>query len=199
MGLLTTLNATHQRVAMHAVREALLDLQAQAAGLPLWKIPLPWPCPNDTYEALMSGVMDRARAEGIQDIAYGDLFLEDIRAYREAKHAGTGIGTRFPLWQIPTPDLAHSMVAGGLKAVLTCVDPKQLAPSFAGRNFDGSLLADLPSGVDPCGENGEFHSFAFEGPMFSGPVRIERGEVVERDGFVFADLVPGDLEKEIHE
>lgn len=191
VGLLTTLNATHQRVAMHAVREALLDLQAQAAGLPLWKIPLPWPCPNGTYEALMSGVMARARAEGIQDIAYGDLFLEDIRAYREAKHVGTGIGTRFPLWRIPTPELARTMVAGGLKAVLTCVDPKQLAPSFAGRDFDASLLAELPAGVDPCGENGEFHSFAYEGPMFSGPVRIQKGEVVERDGFVFADLLPG--------
>lgn len=190
VGLLTTLNATHQRVAMHAVRETLLDLQAQAVGLPLWKIPLPWPCPNERYEALMAAVMERARVEGITEIAYGDLFLEDIRAYREAKHAGTGIGTRFPLWHIPTPALARTMVAGGMKAVLTCVDPQHLAPAFAGRDFDDRLLADLPDNVDPCGENGEFHSFAFDGPMFGAPVPITKGEVVERDGFVFADLVP---------
>lgn len=188
VGLLTTLNATHGRVAMHAVREALLDLQAEAAGLPLWKIPLPWPCPNEAYEALMSDLMHRARTEGIQEIAYGDLFLEDIRAYRESRHAGSGIGTRFPLWGIPTPALARTMVAGGLRATLTCVDPKRMPPSFAGRDFDAGLLDELPEDVDPCGENGEFHTFAFEGPMFNAPIPIQKGEVVERDGFVFADL-----------
>ena len=191
VGLLTTLNSTHQRVAMHAVREQLLDLQAEAAGLPLWKIPLPWPCPNETYEGLMAGLMDRARAEGIQDIAYGDLFLADIRAYREARHAGTGIGTRFPLWQIPTSDLGRTMIAGGLRARLTCVDPKQLPPAFAGREFDEQLLDELPGTVDPCGENGEFHTFAWDGPMFESPLAIRSGEIVERDGFVFADLLPG--------
>lgn len=189
-GLLTTLNATHGRVAMHAVRERLLDLQAEAAGLPLWKVPLPWPCPDGTYEGLMAGVLDRCRAEGIQAVAYGDLFLADVRAYREARHAGTGIGTCFPLWGIPTAELAPAMVAGGLRATLTCVDPKQLDPRFAGRDFDASLLADLPPTTDPCGENGEFHSFAWDGPMFEHPVPVEKGAIVERDGFVFVDLTP---------
>ncbi len=188
VGLLTTLNATHQRVAMHAVREALLDLQAAAAGLPLWKVPLPWPCPDGVYEQLMSDVIARCRAEGITAIAYGDLFLEDIRAYRLSRHAGSGIEPVFPLWQLPTGDLARTMIQGGLKATLTCVDPKQLLPVFAGREFDEALLAELPGQVDPCGENGEFHTFAWGGPMFARPITIRKGEVVERDGFVFADL-----------
>ncbi|MEO8161897.1 MAG: ATP-binding protein [Arenimonas sp.] len=153
---------------MHAVREQLLEQQARALGLPVWKVPLPWPCSNDEYEALMTGVFDRARAEGIDEIAYGDLFLEDVRAYREARHAGTG-----------------------LRATLTCVDPKQLSASFAGREFDAALLDALPPSVDPCGENGEFHTFAHAGPMFASPVAIVPGEIVERDGFVFADLLPG--------
>ena len=188
VGLLTTLNSTHGRVAMHAVRERLLDLQALSAGLPLWKVPLPWPCPNGTYEGLMAGVLGRCRLEGIQAVAYGDLFLEDIRAYREARHADTGIGTLFPLWRVPTGRLAGEMIAGGLKAILTCVDPKQLEGSFAGRDFDARLLADLPAAVDPCGEHGEFHTFAWDGPMFERPVPVEKGDVVIRDGFVFADL-----------
>ncbi len=191
-GLLTTLNETHGRVAMHAVRERLLDLQAEAAGLPLWKVPLPWPCPDGTYEALMAGVMDRARAEGIEAIAYGDLFLEDVRAYREARHAGTGIGARFPLWGRPTAALAREMLDGGLKAVLTCVDPRQLGGAFAGRDFDASLLSDLPPTVDPCGERGEFHTFAWDGPMFRAPLPLRRGAVVAREGFVFADLAPAE-------
>jgi uncharacterized protein (TIGR00290 family) len=190
VGLLTTLNATHARVAMHAVRETLLDRQAAAAGLPLWKVPLPWPCANEVYEALMADVFARARAERIDAIAYGDLFLEDIRAYREARHAGTGIDALFPLWRQPTADLARTMMEGGLRACLTCVDPKQLDAAFAGHDFDAALLRDLPSTVDPCGENGEFHTFAWSGPMFAGDVAIARGEVVERDGFVFADLLP---------
>jgi uncharacterized protein (TIGR00290 family) len=190
VGLLTTINSTHGRVAMHAVREALLARQAAAAGLPLWTIPLPWPCPNDTYETLMTGVFDRARAEGIAAIAYGDLFLADIRAYREARHAGTGIDALFPLWQLPTAQLARAMIDGGLRASLTCVDPKQLDASFAGRDFDAALLRDLPASVDPCGENGEFHTFAHAGPMFAAPIAIRKGEVVAREGFVFADLLP---------
>ena len=191
VALLTTVNSTHGRVAMHAVRESLLRAQADAAGLPLWTLPLPWPCPNDTYEALLAGAFERARAEGIDAIAYGDLFLGDIRAYREARHAGTGIAALFPLWERPTAQLAREMIDGGLRACLTCVDPRALDARFAGRDFDASLLRELPSGVDPCGERGEFHTFAFAGPMFAAPIAIARGEVVERDGFVFADLLPG--------
>jgi uncharacterized protein (TIGR00290 family) len=190
VGLLTTLNSTHGRVAMHAVREELLERQAAAAGLPLWKVPLPWPCPNDAYEALMAGVFERAHAEGIDAIAYGDLFLADIRAYREARHAGTGIGALFPLWEQPTAALARAMLDGGLRARLTCVDPAQLDGAFAGREFDAALLRALPANVDPCGEHGEFHTFAHAGPMFAAPIPIRPGEVVARDGFVFADLLP---------
>ncbi|MBD8527267.1 ATP-binding protein [Pseudomarimonas arenosa] len=192
MGLLTTLNNTHQRVAMHAVRKSLLQAQAAAAGLPLWTIDLPWPCPNETYETLMSALMQRARSERVDEIAYGDLFLQDIRDYREARHQGSGIGTRFPLWQRPTDRLAREMIDGGLCARLTCVDPKQLDARFAGRDFDHGLLAELPPTVDPCGENGEFHSFAYRGPMFERPIAIASGDIVERDGFVFADLLPDD-------
>jgi uncharacterized protein (TIGR00290 family) len=190
VGLLTTVNTTHGRVAMHAVREVLLQRQAEALGLPLWTLPLPWPCPNDAYESLMTDVFTRARAEGIEAIAYGDLFLADIRAYREARHAGTGIAPLFPLWARPTAALAREMVDGGLRAVLTCVDPKQLDASFAGRDFDAALLRELPPGVDPCGEQGEFHTFVHAGPMFAAPIAITRGEVVARDGFVFADVLP---------
>jgi uncharacterized protein (TIGR00290 family) len=192
VALLTTLYAAASRVAMHAVREELLDRQALAAGLPVWKVPLPWPCSNEDYEALMTGVFERARTERIDEIAYGDLFLDDIRAYREARHAGTGIGLRFPLWGSDTRVLAQDMLAGGLRATITCVDPRQLAASFAGRQFDQALLDELPHGVDPCGERGEFHTFAHAGPMFAAPVEVVPGEIVERDGFVFADLLPGE-------
>lgn len=190
VGLLTTTNAAFNRVAMHGVREALLEAQADAAGLPLWKVPLPWPCPNEAYEALMAQACARAVAEGIEAMAFGDLFLEDVREYRIQKLAGTGLRPLFPIWNPDTAGLSRDMVAGGLKATLTCVDPRALDAAFAGRDFDARLLADLPASVDPCGERGEFHSFTWDGPMFRRPVPVQRGEVVERDGFVFADLVP---------
>ena len=192
VGLLTTLNRTFERVAMHAVREALLEAQAAAAGLPLWKVDIPWPCPNEAYEQAMGAACAKAVAAGIEVMAFGDLFLEDVRDYRIQKLAGTGLHPLFPLWGRDTAGLAREMIAGGLKATLTCVDPKALEASFAGRDFDESLLADLPSGADPCGERGEFHSFAWDGPMFNHPIPFHRGEVVERDGFVFADLLPED-------
>jgi uncharacterized protein (TIGR00290 family) len=190
VGLLTTVNEAHDRVAMHAVRSELLRRQAEAAGLDLFVVPLPWPCTNEEYECRMSDALDRAKERRIEHVAFGDLFLEDVRRYREERLSGTGISPLFPLWGIPTPDLARAMLAGGLRARLTCVDPKKLAPVFAGRDFDAALLADLPPSVDPCGENGEFHSFAFEGPMFREPIAIRNGDVVERDGFVFADVLP---------
>jgi len=197
VGLLTTVNQHFGRVAMHGFREQLLELQAEAAGLPLWSIPLPWPCSNEVYESLMAQACARAVAEGIQAIAFGDLFLEDIREYRETKLAGTGLTPLFPCWQIPTDQLARDMMASGLRAHLVCVDPKQLDRSFAGRLFDASLLADLPGDVDPCGERGEFHTFVSAGPMFargglSRSIEVKRGETVERDGFVYADLLPAD-------
>ena len=186
-GLLTTLNREFDRVAMHAVRRELLEAQAAAAGLPLWTAPLPWPCSNQEYECIMAEMCRKAVAAGVQSIAFGDLFLEDIRAYRERQLQGTGLEPLFPLWLQPTADLAREMVAGGLRARLTCVDPRQLAPSYAGREFS-EIVDELPAGVDPCGERGEFHTFAYAGPMFAHPIDVESGEVVERDGFLFADL-----------
>jgi uncharacterized protein (TIGR00290 family) len=175
---------------MHAVRRCLLETQAEAAGLPLTIVRIPYPCPNDVYEAAMAEVLAEARAQGVAAMAFGDLFLEEIRRYREERLRGTGIVPLFPLWQRPTRALAEQMLASGLEARLTCIDPRVLSPSFAGRVFDQALLADLPAGVDPCGENGEFHTFAWNGPMFRSPVAIRGGEVVARDGFVFADLLP---------
>ena len=187
--LLTTINRTHNRVAMHAVRESLLDAQAAAAGLPLVKIGIPSPCPNEIYERAMSAAMAQACAEGVMHMIFGDLFLEDIRKYREENLAKCGIAPVFPLWGLDTRILAEEMLAGGLRAVLTCVDPKKLDVTLAGRAFDEKFLADLPATVDPCGENGEFHTFASAGPMFASPIPVDVGEIVERDGFVFADLL----------
>lgn len=188
VALITTLNQAFDRVAMHAVRRELLELQADAAGLPLWTVPLPWPCTNEQYEARMRALCERAVGAGVEAMAFGDLFLADIRAYRVKQLAGTGLEPLFPVWGLPTRDLAGEMIAAGLRAKITCVDPKALPREFAGRDYDAGLLADLPAGVDPCGENGEFHTFVFDGPMFRRPVEVEAGEVVERDGFVFADL-----------
>jgi len=191
LALLTTVNSTYQRVAMHAVRESLLEMQASAAGLPLVKVPIPSPCPNEIYEREMGAAMARARTEGVWHVIFGDLFLEDIRAYREKQLAACGMTPVFPIWRRDTRRLAEEMLAGGLSAHLTCVDPRKLDRSFAGRIFDAGLLKDLPEAVDPCGENGEFHTFADAGPMFRGKIAVTAGEIVERDGFIFADLLPG--------
>ena len=190
VALLTTINHTHGRVAMHAVRENLLEVQAAAAGLPLVKVPIPSPCPNEVYEQAMSIAMSRAKAEGIRHVIFGDLFLEDIRAYREEKLAQCGMTPIFPLWGRDTRQLAQDMIVGGLTAYLTCIDPRHLDRTFAGRRFDANLITDLPRSVDPCGEKGEFHTFANAGPMFSAEIPVTVGEIVDRDGFVFADLLP---------
>ena len=188
-GLLTTVNEKFRRVAIHGFREDLLDRQAALAGLPLWKVDLPFPCSNEDYETRMRTACARAVREGFEAVAFGDLFLEEIRAYRVAKLAGTGLEPVFPVWGIPTDQLAAEMMAGGLRARLTCVDPRKVPAEFAGREWDADLLRDLPSGVDPCGENGEFHSFAWAGPMFSGDIPVEAGERVVRDGFFYAEMV----------
>jgi uncharacterized protein (TIGR00290 family) len=187
-GLVTTVNERFERVAMHGVPVALLEAQAEAAGVVLWTVPIPYPCSNERYEAAMVGVVERARAAGVSAFAFGDLFLEDIRAYREKQLAGSGLQPLFPLWNRPTGVLARDMIANGVRAVLTCVDPKKLPACFAGREFGAELLAELPLGVDPCGENGEFHTFVHAGPMFHTSINVSVGEVVERDGFVFADI-----------
>jgi uncharacterized protein (TIGR00290 family) len=188
VGLLTTLNTEFQRVAMHGTRRSVLEAQAAAAQLPLWLVPLPWPCSNEVYEQSMMEVCRRAIDERVDAMAFGDLFLPDIRAYREKQLEPTGIEPIFPLWQMPTAALAEEMIAGGLRAKLACVDTSQLPASFAGREFDRELLRDLPPGVDPCGERGEFHSCVYGGPMFTALLQLSAGEIVDRDGFVFADF-----------
>jgi uncharacterized protein (TIGR00290 family) len=188
VGLVTTMNDAFDRVAMHGVRRELVEAQAQAAGLPLHVLPIPYPCPNATYERIMGDFVARQVAEGAEAMAFGDLYLEDIRRYREAKLAGTGITPLFPLWGIETRRLAREMIAGGLVAYVSCLDPRKLPERFAGRRFDAALLDELPAGIDPCAENGEFHTFACAGPMFSEPIAVAPGEVVMRDGFVFCDL-----------
>lgn len=190
VGLLTTFNESADRVAMHGVRRSLVRAQAAAAELPLWEIELPWPCSNEQYEAAMKSACERAVREGIECVAFGDLFLTDIRAYREKQLSGTGLEPLFPVWQIPTDTLAREMICAGLRAKLTCIDSKQIDPKFAGREFDSQLLSELPASADPCGENGEFHSFVYAGPMFRKLIPIDTGEIVRRDQFFYADLVP---------
>jgi len=190
VGLVTTINAAFDRVAMHGVRRALVEAQAAAAGLPLHVLEIPYPCPNAEYERVMGAFVAEQAAAGVEAMAFGDLFLEDIRRYRETKLAGTGIASLFPLWGIETGRLAREMIDGGLEAYVACLDPRKMPEKFAGRRFDRALLAELPAGVDPCAENGEFHTFASAGPMFRSPIAVEPGEVVTRDGFVFCDLIP---------
>ena len=188
--LLVTVNADAGRIAMHAVRRSLLDAQADRLGIPVHIVEIPAHCPNELYEARMAAATATAVADGVEHVVFGDLFLADVRSYREGHLAGTGIAPVFPLWHRPTDALAGDMLAAGVRAVLTCVDPTVLAPEFAGRMFDAALLADLPDGVDPCGERGEFHTFVFDAPGFRAPIDVEIGERVERDGFVFCDVVP---------
>ena len=190
VALVTSFNQEANRVAMHAVRRVLVEAQAERAGIPLWAVDLPHPCSNAEYEDRMRAVCERAVAEGIDAVAFGDLFLEDIRDYRVRQLQGTGLEPLFPLWRIPTGELALEMIAAGVKAKVTCIDPSKLAGSFAGREFDRSFLDALPPGVDPCGENGEFHTFVYDAPPFSRPIEVRPGEVIERDGFVFADVLP---------
>lgn len=190
VGLLTTLNAEADRVAMHAVRRVLVQAQAASVGLPLHQVMLPWPCPNGVYEERMAEAMATARSDGVEAVVFGDLFLPDVRMYREASLAGTGITPLFPLWELPTDTLALQMIESGVRAILTCVDAAQVPAELAGRAFDEALLADLPPGADPCGENGEFHTYVWDGPGFSAPIDVSVGDVVTRDGFVFCDVLP---------
>jgi uncharacterized protein (TIGR00290 family) len=190
VALMTTMTTAFGRVSMHGVREALLDAQCERVGLPCFKVPIPSPCPNEAYEREMASVLGRARAAGVTHVIFGDLFLADLRAYREARLAEVGMASVFPLWMEPTRDLAAEMIRSGLKATVTCIDPRKLERSFAARTFDADFVASLPSDVDPCGENGEFHTFAWAGPMFAKPIEVVTGEVVERDGFIFADVLP---------
>jgi uncharacterized protein (TIGR00290 family) len=191
VGLLTTFNEVADRVAMHAVRRELVALQSTAAGLPLWAVPLPWPCSNEQYQSLMAQTCAKAVSEGIEGVAFGDLFLEDVRAYREKQMAGTGLTPIFPVWGLPTHALAEEMIAAGVRAKLTCVDTTKLDRSFVGREFDRALLSELPDEVDPCGERGEFHSFVYAGPMLDRILPISVGAIIVRDQFVFADLTSG--------
>jgi uncharacterized protein (TIGR00290 family) len=190
VGALTTVTETFGRVSMHGVREELLTAQLAAAGLAPIRVPIPYPCPNEIYEARMAAALAEAKAAGVTHVVFGDLFLRDVRRYREEKLADTGISPVFPLWDRPTAALAREMIDAGVEAWLTCVDCKRLPAAIAGRRFDRTLLADLPLAADPCGENGEFHTFVAAGPMLSGRIAVRPGETVERDGFAFADLLP---------
>ena len=190
VGLLVTMNASADRVSMHAVRRALVVAQAERLGLPLHVVELPSPCPNDRYEHAMREALAQARAAGVDQMVFGDLFLADIRAYREQALSGSGFSARFPLWDRPTDVLAAEMLDAGVKAVITCVDPSQIPAEFAGRPWDEQLLADLPPGADPCGERGEFHTFVWDAPGFLAPIPVEVGQLVERDGFVYCDIYP---------
>ena len=190
VGLLVTVNVTHDRVAMHATRRALLEAQAAALGLPLHIVPLPWPCPNEVYEREMRVAALEANERGVTYIAFGDLLIEEIRSYRAVQLGGTGVDPIFPLWGEPTGRLARRIIDAGVDAVVTCIDTKSLSSDLVGRRFDASFLRDLPEGVDPCGENGEFHTIVLDGPMFAAPIDAARGEVVKRGEFVFIDLIP---------
>ncbi len=192
VGLFTTLNQAFERVAMHGVRKQLLMQQAECVGLPLTTLDLPWPCTNEDYSRIMTDFIASVVAQGIRHMAFGDLFLEDVRAYREKQLVGTGIEPLFPLWGSKTDELARQMMAAGLRARISSLDPKKLDASLGGHDFDPALLAALPQGVDPCGENGEFHTLAYDGPMFLRPLTMYVGETVERDGFIFTDLLPAD-------
>ncbi len=187
--LFTVASTPFDRAAMHGVRRKIIDAQASAAGLPLTVLEIPHPCPNETYEQVMGAFVEEARQEGVEAVAFGDLFLEDIRRYREERLQGTGLTPLFPLWERETSALARDMIDGGLAATLVCIDPKKLDRSFAGRSYDHAFLADLPDGIDPCGENGEFHTCVTGGPMFRAPIAVTPGETVERDGFIFTDLM----------
>jgi uncharacterized protein (TIGR00290 family) len=189
VGVLTTLSEAYDRVAMHGVRASLLDRQVAELALPALKVGLPSPCSNEIYEARIADACEQLKQQGVRHIVFGDLFLEDIRAYRERQLAALGMSAIFPLWRRDTAALAREMIASGLRAHLVCVDPRRLHRSFAGRGFDAALLEDLPPEVDPCGENGEFHTVVSAGPMFAAPIAVRVGEVVERDGFVFADVL----------
>jgi Predicted ATPases of PP-loop superfamily len=192
-GLVTTFDQAAGRVAMHSVRRSLVEAQAERTGMPLWQVELPWPCPNAQYEQILGGVFQRAADRGITGVAFGDLFLRDIRDYRERQLEGTGLAALFPLWDMPTGHLALDMIGGGIRAKVTCVNPARLDPSFAGRDFDLAFLRSLPAGVDPCGENGEFHTFVYDAPVFHRPIDVQVGAIEERSGFVFADLLgPGE-------
>ena len=188
VGLLTTFNHAADRVAMHAVRRSLVKAQAEEAGIPLWDVDLPWPCSNADYEGIMRETCTTAVRAGIEYFAFGDIFLADIRLYREKQLEGSGLQPVFPVWGLPTNELARCMIKSGLRAKVTCVDTKCLSSDFAGREFDEKLLADLPAHIDPCGENGEFHTFVYGGPMFRHDLKVNVGEFISRDGFAFADL-----------
>jgi len=190
VGALTTVTDSFARVSMHGVREELLRAQLDAAGLPAMIVRIPYPCPNEIYGREMAKAVADAKARGVTHMIFGDLYLEDVRAYREAKLAGSSIAPVFPLWLRPTDQLARDMIEGGLETYLATVDLKKLPASFAGRKFDQALLADFPADIDPCGENGEFHSCVVAGPMLKGKIAVTVGETVERDGFAFADLLP---------
>jgi uncharacterized protein (TIGR00290 family) len=189
IGLLTSINQQFNRVAIHGVRRELLEAQALSTGLPLWVVPLPSPCTNEHYERRMTNALHFLQRLGVDAIAFGDLYLQDIRAYRESRFGNLGLELLFPVWGIPTRDLSRMMIDSGLRARLTCVDPRAVPAEYAGREYDQRLLDDLPPSVDSCAENGEFHTFVYDGPMLQHPMAIKTGETVEREGFVFADLV----------
>ncbi|HEY6427857.1 MAG TPA: hypothetical protein VIX84_11605 [Acidimicrobiales bacterium] len=190
VALLTTVNTEADRVAMHGVRRALLEAQAAMLDLPVHVVELPWPCPNEVYEERMADALDLAHAAGVEAIVFGDLFLEEVRRYREDALRDTGLHPVFPLWQRPTPEIAQELLAFGVRALITCVDVAQAPREITGRWYDQTLLDELPDTVDPCGENGEFHTVVVDGPGFSEPIQVDRGETVERDGFVFVDVIP---------